>query len=122
MMETIGQKLLDALKLYGVKVLFALGILLVGWFVARMIHQALKNLMRKAHLDDTLVTFLASLSHCRGHEFCQGFTRWVKSACRRLVRGGSVRRGWQWAWRCKGRSPISLRDSDWFCSKPSGGA
>ncbi|HOE60313.1 MAG TPA: mechanosensitive ion channel [Kiritimatiellia bacterium] len=63
MMETIGQKLLDALKLYGVKVLFALGILLVGWFVARMIRQALKNLMRKAHLDDTLVTFLASLSH-----------------------------------------------------------
>lgn len=62
-MEAIGQRLLDMVTLYGVKMLLALGILLCGQFAARIIRQALKNLMRKAHLDDTLVTFLSSLCH-----------------------------------------------------------
>ena len=48
---------------YGEKILFALAILVLGWFVARLFTSAVRKALARANLDSTLTRFLGNLAH-----------------------------------------------------------
>ena len=50
-------------KAYGPKVLAALAILVIGWIVAKLIRGALKKVLRRASVEETLITFLGNLTY-----------------------------------------------------------
>ncbi len=62
-METIISKLQEFGTLYGLKIVGAILILIVGRFVAKMLVNVLRSLMTKRKVDETLVSFTGSLSY-----------------------------------------------------------
>lgn len=61
-MENIQETLLNALTSYGPTVLAALAILILGWWVAKLITSAVRRSMTRANVDSTLVGFVSNLS------------------------------------------------------------
>jgi small conductance mechanosensitive channel len=62
-MEQISLKLQEWIALYGLKVVAALAILIIGRFAAIGIRSVIRRLLQKSRLDDTLVSFVTSLSY-----------------------------------------------------------
>lgn len=62
-MEETLIKIKELLALYGLNVLGAIVILVLGIVAAKLIRIFLRRLMRRAHLDETLVSFVSSLSY-----------------------------------------------------------
>lgn len=60
-MDQIVQKVWELITIYGIKVIAALIILLVGRWVAKIVSNIIKKMMRKAELDQTLLSFVGSL-------------------------------------------------------------
>lgn len=48
---------------YGERLVFAIAILVLGWFVARLFTSAVRKALARAHLDATLTRFLGNLAH-----------------------------------------------------------
>ena len=61
--EKIWPKIEEFAWDYGPKVLAALITLLVGWIIARIVRGILRRILRRAHVDETLVSFLGNLSY-----------------------------------------------------------
>jgi small conductance mechanosensitive channel len=62
-MKDVVAKMQELLALYGLKVVAALVILLVGWVVARGFRAVIRRMLLKARIDATLVSFVSSLSY-----------------------------------------------------------
>lgn len=62
-MEQIVVKLQEWVVLYGLKVLAAIVILVVGRYIATGIRSLTSRVLRKGHVDDILVTFISSLCY-----------------------------------------------------------
>lgn len=60
---TVAEKIVDAVTSYGMKVLFAVVILVVGLWLARKVRGLLTNALEKKEIDPTLVGFFGSLLH-----------------------------------------------------------
>ncbi len=61
-MEGILDKIIEWGTLYGLKIVGALAILIIGRIVVGIITGAVKKVMRKSKMDETLVKFLSSLT------------------------------------------------------------
>ena len=48
---------------WGIKILGAIGVYVVGWIIARSVHRGLTRLFRKTEFDETLEVFLTSLAY-----------------------------------------------------------
>ena len=62
-MEEILDKIYQLLMVYGLKILAALAIFIVGRWVARIIRKLVQRVMTKGKVDPTLVTFTANLAY-----------------------------------------------------------
>lgn len=62
-METVLETLKGWLALYGLRVIGSIAILFIGRLVARGVKKLLKRLLRKHKVDETLVSFTASVSY-----------------------------------------------------------
>jgi small conductance mechanosensitive channel len=62
-MENVVARLQEWTALYGLEVVGALIILVVGYWIARAIRTLLAGIMRKAKTDETLTSFVCSLSY-----------------------------------------------------------
>lgn len=62
-MENILETMLEWILLYGLRVIAAIIIFVVGWFVAKTIRVIIRRIMLRAHADELLVSFVASLSY-----------------------------------------------------------
>ena len=62
-MEDTLQKIYDLFMLYGVKVIAALAIFIIGRWVAGGIRSVIKRLMNKRNIDPTLVGFVGNLAY-----------------------------------------------------------
>jgi small conductance mechanosensitive channel len=62
-MEQIVVKLQEWIALYGLKVIAAIVILIIGWLAAKSIRALIKRILRRANVDETLVSFVASLGY-----------------------------------------------------------
>ncbi len=62
-MEETLQKIQDLLAVYGLKILAALLILIIGRIVAKIITGLIRRLCAKKQLDETVVTFLCNLTY-----------------------------------------------------------
>jgi small conductance mechanosensitive channel len=60
---SIVEKVQTLIVTYGLQVLGALAILLVGLWVARLIRKIITRLMHRANVDPTLIAFVSSLVH-----------------------------------------------------------
>ena len=61
--EKIFTTLMELVVLYGVKVLAALAILLIGWIAAKVTRAIISRLLEKANIEGTLVSFVCRLSY-----------------------------------------------------------
>ena len=62
-MEELGVKLQEWITLYGLKVLGAVVILLVGWWIAKILSRIVGRLLEKLKMEATLVSFLSRLTY-----------------------------------------------------------
>jgi small conductance mechanosensitive channel len=62
-MEETLQKIYDLLAVYGLKIVAALLILVIGRIIARIIAGIIRRLCAKRNLDDTVVAFLCNLTY-----------------------------------------------------------
>lgn len=62
-MEQILQEIQPWLTLYGLKIVAALSILIVGKLIAKGIRSLLAKMLRKSHVEDTLVGFVSTLCY-----------------------------------------------------------
>jgi small conductance mechanosensitive channel len=62
-MENIWQLVKDNAAIYGVRIITAVIIFLVGWWVAKAIAAGLAKVMRRAKVDETLVGFIRNLAY-----------------------------------------------------------
>ena len=62
-MEQIVVKLQEWIALYGLKVIAAVVILIVGRFAAKGIRAIIRRMLQKGHVDETLVSFVSSLCY-----------------------------------------------------------
>ena len=62
-MEHIIVKLQEWLAMYGLKVVAAVAILVIGWIAARIIRSLFRRILLKSRVDETLVSFLVSVSY-----------------------------------------------------------
>lgn len=62
-MEEIINKIYQLLTVYGLKVLAALAIFIIGRWVARGVRKLLERIMTKSKVDSTLVSFTANLAY-----------------------------------------------------------
>jgi small conductance mechanosensitive channel len=62
-MEEILDKIYQLLTVYGLKILAALAIFIVGRWVARIVRKLVQRVMNKGKVDPTLVTFTANLAY-----------------------------------------------------------
>jgi small conductance mechanosensitive channel len=62
-MEEIINKVYELLTVYGLKILAALAIFIVGRWVAKGVRKLLQRVMTKSKVDSTLVTFTANLAY-----------------------------------------------------------
>ena len=60
-MEDVIVKMQELITLYGLKIVAALAILIIGRFVAGIVRKLTKRLLQKSKVDEALVTFVASL-------------------------------------------------------------
>lgn len=63
MVEQIMDKAQELIALYGLNVIAAVAILILGRLAARIIKKVIENVMTKTKVDITLVSFVASLSY-----------------------------------------------------------
>ena len=57
---------MSVITTYGLKMIGAVVILIVGWTVAGMVHQAIINAGKRTHrIDVTIFTFIASVANTR---------------------------------------------------------
>ncbi|MBN2279768.1 MAG: mechanosensitive ion channel [Candidatus Marinimicrobia bacterium] len=61
--QTLLTKIMDWLTLYGLRLVGAIALLIVGRIVAGIFRSILKKLMRKSKVDETLISFVASVSY-----------------------------------------------------------
>ena len=62
-MNELVEKLQELIALYGLQVIGALIILLVGWWVAKLLRNLVRRLLMKSKLDNTLVSFTSQLTY-----------------------------------------------------------
>ncbi len=62
-MENITERLLEVFVLYGLRVLGALLIILVGRVIAKSLRSLIGKLLRKREIDETLVAFVTQVSY-----------------------------------------------------------
>jgi small conductance mechanosensitive channel len=62
-MEQVVVKLQEWVALYGLKVIAAIVILVVGRFAAKGIRGIIRRMLQKGHVDETLVSFVSSLCY-----------------------------------------------------------
>jgi small conductance mechanosensitive channel len=62
-MDQIVLKLQEWIALYGLKVVAAIAILVIGTFAAKIIRSILRRILQKSKVDETLVSFITSLSY-----------------------------------------------------------
>ena len=62
-MEQIVVKLQEWIALYGLKVIAAVVILVIGRFAAKGIRAIIRRMLQKGHVDETLVSFVSSLCY-----------------------------------------------------------
>ena len=62
-MEKYTDTALAMIKAHGPGVLYAVGILVGGWLAAKIIRGVLKKVLRRAHVEETLVTFIGNLMY-----------------------------------------------------------
>jgi small conductance mechanosensitive channel len=62
-MEQIFLKLQEWIALYGLKVIAAAVILIVGLFAAKGIRAIIRRMLQRGHVDETLVSFVSSLCY-----------------------------------------------------------
>ena len=62
-MENLFQKIWEILTIYGLKILAAIVILILGRWVAQFIKSIIKKIMQKKEVDPTLITFIADLAY-----------------------------------------------------------
>ncbi len=63
MLQQILTKSQDLIALYGLNIIAALLILLIGRWAARIFRKVIQNVMVRTKVDTTLVSFVASLSY-----------------------------------------------------------
>ena len=63
MLEEILTKSQELIALYGLKIIAALLILLIGRWAAKVVRHVIQNVMVRAKVDTILVSFVASLSY-----------------------------------------------------------
>ncbi len=61
--ENLLQKVYELLTIWGVKVLAALVILIIGRWVSGFVRRMIEKLMRKSNVDETLISFVGNLSY-----------------------------------------------------------
>ena len=62
-MDAIGQKVVELFTVYGIKVLAAIVILILGRWIAKGFKKISKNLLEKRNVEPTLVTFAGNLTY-----------------------------------------------------------
>ena len=62
-MEEIITKIQEIVAVYGMKVVGAILILVVGLLVAKLLKALLRKIMQKSQVDETLVSFVTSLAY-----------------------------------------------------------
>lgn len=62
-MQNLADKLIEWLTLYGLKALAAIAIFVVGRWIAMILRNLLQHMMRKSHLEETLISFVCSLCY-----------------------------------------------------------
>ena len=60
---TVVEKMIEALSLYGIKIIAAVVIIVVGLWVSKIIKNCFLKTLHKKKVDPTLVGFLASMLH-----------------------------------------------------------
>ncbi len=60
-MENIWDVIRDNAPVYGVRLLTAAVIFFVGWWIARVVAAGIAKIMRRSHIDETLIGFLRNL-------------------------------------------------------------
>jgi small conductance mechanosensitive channel len=53
----------EIIALYGLNVIAAIAIFILGYIAAKILRAVLSKMMRRAHVDETLISFVASLSY-----------------------------------------------------------
>jgi small conductance mechanosensitive channel len=59
--DAIMAGLADALSTWGLRVVGALAVLIIGWMVAKVVRRSVRKALERSALDNTLVPFIASL-------------------------------------------------------------
>ena len=62
-MQDVLNRIYEYIAMYGLRVMFAVIILVVGWWLARLISRMIGNLMGKAHVESTLIKFVQNLCY-----------------------------------------------------------
>jgi small conductance mechanosensitive channel len=62
-MENVTAKIQELIALYGVKVLGALAVLIIGVLAAKVLRAVLRGVLHKKNVDETLVSFIVSVSY-----------------------------------------------------------
>lgn len=62
-MQSVSEQLMVFLATYGLSVVGAIIILVLGWIVARFGQQMIRNLLKKSKVDDAVVSFVGSLTY-----------------------------------------------------------
>jgi len=62
-MEQVVVKLQEWIALYGLKVIAAIVILILGWIAAKGIRNLIRRILQRAHVDKTLVSFVTNLCY-----------------------------------------------------------
>ncbi len=62
-MDQVIARVQEWTVLYGIRVIGAVAILVLGWFAARGVRAIIRRMLRKANADATLVSFVASLCY-----------------------------------------------------------
>lgn len=62
-MEKMLEKMIELGSIYGLRVVAAIAILVLGWIGAVIVRWALKKVMIKSHVDLTLTSFVANVSY-----------------------------------------------------------
>ena len=62
-MEQVLLKIQEWIVLYGLKVIAAIAILLIGWIAAKGIRKIIRRMLQRAQVDETLVSFVSSLGY-----------------------------------------------------------
>jgi small conductance mechanosensitive channel len=61
--ETIAMKLQDLIAFYGLKVIAAIAILIIGRWIAIAVRNLLRRVMRKSAVEETLVSFVSNVAY-----------------------------------------------------------